>query len=45
MPELKPRTRAFVTGLNDRCRLFVWTKTITETLNDANRPITLKTGR
>ena len=34
--ELNKRIRAFVTGWNDRCHPFVWTKTSTEILNKAN---------
>lgn len=36
-------SRAFVTGWNDRCHPFVWTKTSTEVLNKANRSTTSKT--
>ncbi|MEV7652433.1 IS630 family transposase [Kocuria marina] len=44
VPELDKRIRAFVTGWNDRCHPFVWTKTSTEVLKKANRPTTSKTG-
>ena len=44
VPELNQRIRAFVTGWNDRCHPFVWTKTSTEILKKANRPITSKMG-
>ena len=44
VPELNKRIRAFVTGWNDRCHPFVWTKTSTEVLNKANRSTTSKTG-
>ncbi|MFI7494385.1 IS630 family transposase [Kocuria sp. M4R2S49] len=44
VPELNKKIRAFVTGLNDRCHPFVWTKTSTEILKKANRPTTSKTG-
>ena len=43
VPELNKRIRAFVTGWNDRCHPFVWTKTSTEVLNKANRSTTSKT--
>jgi transposase len=43
VPELNARMRAFVTGWNDRCHPFVWTKTSTEILKKANRPTTSKT--
>lgn len=42
--ELNQPIRAFVTGWNDRCHPFVWTKTSTEILTKANRPTTSKTG-
>ena len=44
VPELNKRIRAFVTGWNDRCHPFVWTKTSAEILKKANRPSTSKTG-
>ena len=44
LAEFNKRIRAFVTAWNDRCRLFVWTKTSTEILKKANRPTTSKTG-
>ncbi|WP_082697120.1 IS630 family transposase [Kocuria rosea] len=42
--ELNAKIRAFISGWNDRCHPFVWTKTSTEILNKANRPRTSKTG-
>lgn len=42
--ELNQLIRAFVTGWNDRCHPFVWTKTSTEILKKANRPMTSNTG-
>jgi len=42
--ELNAKIRAFVTGWNDRCHPFVWTKTSTEILNKANRSTTSITG-
>jgi transposase len=42
--ELNKGIRAFVTGWNDRCHPFVWTKTSTEIFKKANRPTTSKTG-
>ena len=42
--ELNAKIRAFVTGWNDRCHPFVWTKTSTEILKKANRPTTSNTG-
>ncbi len=42
--ELNKKIRAFVTGWNDRCHPFVWTKTSTEILNKANRSTTSKTA-
>jgi transposase len=42
--ELNKRIRAFITGWNDRCHPFVWTKSSTEILNKANRQMTPKTG-
>ncbi|MFF0944859.1 IS630 family transposase [Kocuria sp. CPCC 205300] len=44
VPELNKKIRAFVTGWNNRCHPFVWTKTRTEILKKANRPTTSKTG-
>jgi transposase len=44
VPELNRKIRAFVAGWNDRCHPFVWTKSSTEILKKANRPITSKTG-
>ena len=38
------KIRPFVTGWNDRCHPFVWTKTSAEILKKANRSTTLKTG-
>jgi hypothetical protein len=42
--ELNAKIRAFVTGWNDRCHPFVWTKTSTEILEKANRSTTSKTA-
>jgi transposase len=42
--ELYQRIRAFVTGWNDRCHPFAWTKTSTEILKKANQPTTSKTA-
>jgi len=42
--ELNKKLRAFVTGWNDRCHPFVWTKSSTEILKKANRQMTSKTG-
>jgi transposase len=42
--ELNKKIRAFVTGWNDRCHPFVWTKTSTEILNKAKRQMTSGTG-
>jgi hypothetical protein len=44
VPELNAKIRAFVTGWNDRCHPFVWTKTSTEILNKAKRQMTSSTG-
>lgn len=44
VPELNKRIRAFITGWNDRCHPFVWTKTSTEILSKANRSTTSITG-
>ncbi|KLU09364.1 transposase [Kocuria sp. SM24M-10] len=44
VPELNRKIRASVTGWNDRCHPFVWTKTSTEILKKANRPTTSITG-
>ena len=42
--ELTKKIRAFVTGWNDRCHPFVWTKSSTEILKKANRPTNSKPG-
>ncbi|MCM3689022.1 IS630 family transposase [Kocuria rosea] len=42
--DLNKKLRAFVTGWNDRCHPFVWTKSSTEILKKANRQMTSKTG-
>jgi transposase len=44
VPELNAKIRAFVTGWNDRCHPFVWTKTPDEVLKKANRQIASNTG-
>jgi len=41
--DLNAKIRAFVTGWNDRCHPFVWTKTTDEILKKANRQTTSNT--
>jgi transposase len=41
--KLNAKIRAFVTGWNNRCYPFVWTKTSAEILKKANRPNTSNT--
>ncbi len=41
--DLNTKIRAFITGWNDRCHLFVWTKTPDQTLKKANRQTTSNT--
>ncbi|CAL8979844.1 IS630 family transposase ISMsm5 [Propionicimonas sp. T2.31MG-18] len=42
--DLNAKIRAFVTGWNDRCHPFVWTKTAADVLKKANRQQTSNTG-
>ena len=41
--DLNAKIRAFVTGWNDRCHPFVWTKTADDILKKANRQTTSNT--
>ena len=41
--DLNTKIRAFITGWNDRCHPFIWTKTADEILTRANRPTTSQT--
>jgi transposase len=41
--DLNTKIRAFITGWNDRCHPFVWTKTADQILKKANRPTTSNT--
>ncbi len=41
--DLNAKIRAFITGWNDRCHPFVWTKTADQILKKANRPTTSNT--
>ncbi len=42
--DLNAKIRAFITGWNDRCHPFVWTKTAADILTKANRKTTSNTG-
>ena len=42
--DLNAKIRAFITGWNDRCHPFVWTKTADEILKKANRQTTSNTA-
>ena len=37
VPELNAKIRAFITGWNDRCHPFAWTRTAEHILAEANR--------